>query len=126
MNTIPRRRNAAIIIVIWAVVLSIAIAAGWLLALAFNPADSPTALLTHATDSCDQAAPPAPCLGYGATPPPTDNVALWGIFLIGAIAGMALAFVLTAGAAYRLGRREGYNDGIVMRKNAQHAMRSGA
>ena len=71
-------------------------------------------------DSCS-VDPVPPCLnwvGHAVTTQP-DNTALWGIFLIGLVAGFVLAFVLTAPAAYRLGKQEGRAS--VVGRNIQHA-----
>lgn len=84
----------------------------------------PAAPQLTAGDSCSVAPVPAPCLNFiqdvAAAQP--DNTALWGIFLVGLATGFALAFVLTAPAAYKLGKDEGWNSAyrLAPRKSRQN------
>jgi hypothetical protein len=84
----------------------------------------------HSGDTCSVLPTPPPCLNYvgelAAAQP--DNTALWGIFLIGIVAGFALAFVLTAPAAFKLGKDEGWQAALEgrnprYRRNFQHAQK---
>ena len=118
MNTRTRARLRFII-----PLLFLAAVATWLVFAAVTPA--PAAILSATQDSCAGPAPASPCLSAAnaGSVVASQQLALWGVFLIGITAGLILSFVLTAPAAYNLGRREGYNDGITMRRNIQHASR---